>query len=276
MKNSKRNAGSRKIVRTAPSARELVRQMLRQELHTAMRGLVHDMFEQEVTALCGPRYVRNRDAEGSRAGGEQGAIYWDGRREPAPRAPGRHGPGQGRWAAGAAEQPAEADKRERRPVHRLVGEEGHGPVGPGDTRNREAEETRAGSGQGSISWDGRREPLRRPRVRDGQGEVRLESYDALRDYDLFRDEVQRLLIRGVSTRDFSELTEKLDEDLPLSKSSASRAFQRASQRDLDEINGRDLSGETYCCIMINGIEKAGSHVMVAMGLTTKGHKTTRG
>ena len=57
MKNSKRNAGSRKIVRTAPSARELVRQTLRQELHTAMRGLVHDMFEQEVTALCGPRYT---------------------------------------------------------------------------------------------------------------------------------------------------------------------------------------------------------------------------
>ncbi len=85
----------------------------------------------------------------------------------------------------------------------------------------------------------------------------MESYDALRDYDLFSDEVQQLLIRGISTRDFSELTQKLDEDLPLSKSSASRAFQRASQRDLDEINGRDLSGDTYCCIMIDGIEKAG-------------------
>ncbi len=181
MKNSKRNAASRKMPLASPSPRSLVRQMLRQQLHEAMRGLVHDMFEQEVTALCGPRYARNRDAEDARAGSEQGSIY----------------------------------------------------------------------------WDGRREPLRRPRVRDDQGEVRLESYDALRDYDLFSDEVQQLLIRGVSTRDFSELTEKLDEDLPLSKSSASRAFQRASQRDLDEINGRDLSGETYCCIMIDGIEKAG-------------------
>lgn len=200
MKNSKRNAGSRKTLLASPSPRSLVRQTLRQQLHEAMRGLVHDMFEQEVTALCGPRYARNRGAEDARAGSEQGSIY----------------------------------------------------------------------------WDGRREPLRRPRVRDGQGEVRLESYDALRDYDLFSDEVQQLLIRGVSTRDFSELTQKLDEDLPLSKSSASRAFQRASQRDLDEINGRDLSGDTYCCIMIDGIEKAGSHVIVAMGFTTRGHKKILG
>ena len=148
--------------------------------------------------------------------------------------------------------------------------------GPRYQRDREPEAARAGSEQGSIYWDGRRQPVRRPRVRAGKGEVHLESYDALRDYDLFSDEVQRLLIRGVSMRDFSELTEKLDEDLPLSKSSASRAFQRSSQRDLDELNGRDLSGETYCCIMIDGIEKAGSHAMVALGFTTKGRKKTLG
>ena len=148
--------------------------------------------------------------------------------------------------------------------------------GPRYQRGREAEAARAGGDKGSIYWDGRRQPVRRPRVRRSQGEVHLESYDALRDYDLFSDEVQRLLIRGVSTRDFSELTEKLDEDLPLSKSSASRAFQRSSQRDLDEINGRDLSGDTYCCIMIDGIEKAGSHVIVALGFSTKGCKKILG
>ena len=161
-----------------------------------MLGLVYDMFDQEVATLCGPRYQREREAEAARAGGEQGSIY----------------------------------------------------------------------------WNGRRQPVRRPRIRGGKGEVHLESYDALRDYDLFSDEVQQLLICGVSTRGFSELTEKLDEDLPLSKSSASRAFQRSSQRDLDELNGRDLSGDTYCCIMIDGIEKARSHVVVALGFTTKGRK----
>jgi transposase-like protein len=165
-----------------------------------MRGMIYDLFEQEVTALCGPRYERDRLAECARAGSEQGSVY----------------------------------------------------------------------------WDGRREPIRRPRVRNERGEVQLESYGALRDYDLFSDEVQQLLIRGVSTRDFTELTEKLDEDLPLTKSSASRAFQRSSQRDLDEINGRDLSGATYCSLMIDGVEKAGSHVVVALGFTIKGSKKILG
>ncbi|UCE62399.1 MAG: transposase, partial [Phycisphaerales bacterium] len=45
---------------------------------------------------------------------------------------------------------------------------------------------------------------------------------------------------------------------------------------MDELNGRDLSGETYCCIMIDGIEKARSHVMVALGFTTKGSKRILG
>lgn len=200
MKKCTSKAGSRKSQVVAGAPRELIRQTLRGQLHEAMVGLVYDMFDQEVEVLCGPRYERDREAEGARAGSEQGSIY----------------------------------------------------------------------------WEGRRQPVRRPRIRGGKGEVHVESYDALRDFDLFSDEVQRLLIRGVSTRDFSELTKKLDEDLPLSKSSASRAFQRSSQRDLDEINGRDLSGDTYCCVMIDGIEKAGSHVMVALGFTTKGRKTILG
>lgn len=201
MKKSTRESVSRNPgLAESRSPGAVIRDALRRQLHAAMRGLVHDLFEQEVTALCGPRYGRDRPAESVRAGSEQGSIY----------------------------------------------------------------------------WDGRREPIRRPRVRNEPNEVRLESYDALRDYDLFSDEVQRLLIRGVSTRDFSELTEKLDDDLPLSKSSVSRAFQRASQGDLDELNGRDLSGETYCCLMIDGVEKAGSHVVVALGFTTRGSKRILG
>jgi len=180
--------------------RELIRQVLRRRLQEAMRGLMYDLLEQEVQALCGPRYQRGRQAEGVRAGSETGSVY----------------------------------------------------------------------------WDGGRQPIRRPRVRNEGGEVTLETYQALRDYDLFSDEVQRLLIHGVSTRDYGGVVQKLEEDLPLSKSSASRAFVRASQRDLDELNGRDLSGQTYACLMIDGIEEAQTHVIVALGFTTGGSKRILG
>jgi len=178
------------------ASHSLIREALRQELHRATLRMVHELFQEEIAALCGPRHGRNRDAEAVRGGSEQG----------------------------------------------------------------------------SIRWDGKRVPVRRPRANDDDGEITLESYAALNDYDLFSEEVQQLLIRGISTRDFSEVTRKLDDGLPLSKSSASRAFIHASQKDLDQINSRDLAGDEYCVIMIDGIEKAGTHVIVVLGFTTKGRK----
>lgn len=178
----------------------LIREQLRQEIHTRTLQAAYAMFNDEITALCGPRHGRDRDAEAVRGGSEEG----------------------------------------------------------------------------SIRWEGKRLPVRRPRARDENGEVMLESYAALRDYDLFSDENQELLIRGISTRDFGEVTRKLDDDLPLSKSSASRSFIRASQKDLDLLNSRDLAGDEYCVIMIDGIQKAETHVITAMGFTTQGHKRILG
>ncbi len=193
-KSPKNQAGLRLVV--AEETNALIREALRQELQRTTLQMVHRLFQDEIAALCGPRYVRQRDA---------GAV-------------------------------------------------------------------RGGSEKGSILWEGKRMPVGRPRANDQDGEVLLESYAALNDYDLFSEEVQQLLIRGISTRDFSEVTRKLDDDLPLSKSSASRAFIHASQKDLDQINRRDLAGDEFCVIMIDGIEKAGTHVIVALGFTTKGHK----
>ena len=195
-KSTKNQAGFRLTVPGETHA--LVREALRQELHRTMLQMVHRLFQDEITALCGPRYARERDAQVVRGGSEKG----------------------------------------------------------------------------SILWEGKRMPVGRPRANDEDGEVQLESYAALHDYDLFSDEVQQLLIHGISTRDFSEVTRKLDDDLPLSKSSASRAFIRASQKDLDRINSRDLAGDEYCVIMIDGIEKAGTHVITALGFTTKGRAST--
>ncbi len=197
-KSTKNQAGFRLVAPGETHA--LVREALRQELHRTMLQMVHRLFQDEITALCGPRYARERDAQVVRGGSEKG----------------------------------------------------------------------------SILWEGKRMPVGRPRANDEDGEVQLESYEALNDYDLFSDEVQQLLIRGISTRDFSEVTRKLDDDLPLSKSSASRAFIRASQKDLDRINSRDLAGDEYCVIMIDGIEKAGTHVIVALGFTTQGRKHVLG
>ena len=64
------------------SSHNLIREVLRQELHCATLRLVHELFQEEITALCGPRHGRHRDAEGVRGGSEQGSIRWDGKRIP--------------------------------------------------------------------------------------------------------------------------------------------------------------------------------------------------
>jgi len=55
MKKSNRESRSRNAqVAENRSPRVLIREALRRLLKTVMHGLVHDIFEQVVTALCGP------------------------------------------------------------------------------------------------------------------------------------------------------------------------------------------------------------------------------
>ena len=99
---------------------------------------------------------------------------------------------------------------------------------------------RGGTERGSILLSGQRVRTRHPRVRREDGEIGLESYEALQEYDVLCEEVSKLLIRGISTRNYEGALQELEGGLGLSRSSVSRAFERSSRKDLDEINGRDL------------------------------------
>jgi putative transposase len=81
---------------------------------------------------------------------------------------------------------------------------------------------------------------------------------------------------GVSTRDYDGLLEEVFGSLGLKKSSVSKAFVRGSREALDLINGRDLTAETWMLIMIDGIEFAGSCVIVVLGITATGKKIILG
>ena len=81
-----------------------------------------------------------------------------------------------------------------------------------------------------------------------------------------------MVVHGISTRNYSTVVKSWEDDLKLSKSSVSRAFKRASQKDLDNINDRDLSTNEVFAIMVDGIEFSGTHIIVALGFTTSGKK----
>ena len=135
---------------------------------------------------------------------------------------------------------------------------------------------RGGSEEGSVYLAGQRMRVRRPRVRDGHGEAGLESYAALQEYDVLCREVTRLLIRGVSTRNYDGAIQEISGGLGLKRSSVSRAFQVTSRKDLDEVNGRDLSGYAWVACFLDGLEVAGVHVIVGLGITEDGRKILLG
>ena len=130
--------------------------------------------------------------------------------------------------------------------------------GPRYARKREAQLChRGGSEETSLILDGARYPARRPRVRGALGEVELPSLEKLRDQDLLDCQIQERMIRGVSTRNYDPVVSAYAKKLGVSKSSVSRAFVRASQKDLDALNHSSLEGHAFVALMIDGVEYAG-------------------
>lgn len=127
-----------------------------------------------------------------------------------------------------------------------------------------------------VLLEGQQVQVSRPRVRNGDGEEPLEAYSALQNYDLLTDDVKRLLIRGVSTRNYEDAIKEIDGGLGLKRTQVSKVFTKGSQKDLETINGRDLSKDQWASIFMDGIEFAGLLLIVALGVTYEGKKVILG
>lgn len=137
---------------------------------------------------------------------------------------------------------------------------------------------RGGSTETRIFLGGEPVILQRTRVRDQEAnlEYPLERVNALRSRDALDEDVQRLLTRGVSTRDYEDALTNLSEGLGLKRSAVSSAFRRASQKDLDALNGRSLEDWSFVAIFIDGITFKDHTCVAALGVTLDGKKRILG
>lgn len=126
---------------------------------------------------------------------------------------------------------------------------------------------RGGSEKTRLVIDGAKYQVRRPRVRGENGECELETLNRLHDKDLFDDRIADRMMNGVTTRNYDGVISAYANKLGVKKSSVSRAFKRASQEHLDEINHSKLDGYTFVAIVIDGIEFAGRTIVGALGVT---------
>ena len=163
-------------------------------------------------------------------------------------------------------------------ARQLVEDEVLSLVGEPWSRKGDSPLRRNGSTTSSIYLDGQPCLLPRGRVRDRKlgTEVPLQTVLALGSRDALDVDVKRLLVRGVSTRNYDEALGRLSEGLGLKRSAVSAAFVRASRKDLDELNGRSLGEWTFVAVFIDGAAFAEHAAVVALGITTSGEKRVLG
>ena len=164
-------------------------------------------------------------------------------------------------------------------VGRMLDEEVEQLAGPKNQRKsgEEGRRYRHGTNPGSVRLAGQRHPVRVPRVRDANGEVKLVSYAQLHGANGEVDEgLFRKVLLGISCRDYEAAAEAVPGAIGLSKSQVSREFKKASAAKLKAFQERDLSQYDVVALFLDGKTFANDTMVIALGVTMEGDKVFLG
>ena len=157
-------------------------------------------------------------------------------------------------------------------VQMLLEEEVEALAGPRYARSDSVAGTRHGSNPGTVVLDGQKVPIRVPRVRSEQAEIPLRSYPALHGTGEADEALLRRVLYGISCRNYETAARAIPGAIGLSSSSVSRGFVTASAAKLKEFQERDLSGEPYVALFLDGKSFADTLLVIALGVTADGRK----
>ena len=165
----------------------------------------------------------------------------------------------------------------------LMEEEVDDVVGAKGRWNPDRTAVRHGHEAGAVTLGGRRVEVERPRVRtvDGESEVPLSTYEHFADRDPLARVVLERMLAGVSTRRYQRTQEPVGEDVETrarstSKSAVSRTFVERTREALGELMSRQLADLRLAVMMLDGLERKGRMMIVALGITTQGVKVPLG
>jgi len=132
---------------------------------------------------------------------------------------------------------------------------------------------RAGSELGRAYYNGQSHSVRRPRVRergeDGrEQETHLKSYEASRSRKHLNEEIMKMVEGGMTLRGIERMGRE-----GCSASTAQKAWVEESAKSIVQLRERDLSKESFYCLMMDGVVLSrGMVVIVALGFCTDGRK----
>jgi transposase-like protein len=153
-------------------------------------------------------------------------------------------------------------------------------AGPKGQHSKDRLNHRWGTTNTELPFGGRRIGLERPRVRSKSGqEVTLASVARFQAEDPLPERVLNQIVLGVSTRGYAASLESAPAGVRsrgTSKSAASRHLVERMGAKLRDYLARSLADVKLLVLMLDGIEVAGNTVVVALGITEDGTKTTLG
>jgi putative transposase len=136
---------------------------------------------------------------------------------------------------------------------------------------------RWGSQQGVVTIAGRKVAIQKPRARLlAGGEAELESYRHLQNPEAMPDNALRLLLRGVSCRDYESSLETMAEGFGVKRASVSRHFVKATAKQMRDLAERRFDGTNFVAVFIDGTPCGGEMLIAALGVTEKGEKIVLG
>ncbi len=168
-------------------------------------------------------------------------------------------------------------------VHELMEFEVDEVVGPKGKHNAGRVAKRHGHEDGSMTLGGRRVAVRRPRMRtaDDERELPVDTYGYFADRDPLTRAVMDRMLAGVSTRRFARVGEPVGSEVEASSSSTGKTavsdmFIERTRTALSELMGRRLDDVRLAVMMLDGLEIAERTHVVALGISTEGHKIPLG
>jgi transposase-like protein len=157
-------------------------------------------------------------------------------------------------------------------VQMLLDEEVEALAGARYAREDGARGMRYGFNPGTVQLDGQKIAIRVPRVRSEQSELPLRSYQGLHGTGVVDDALLRRVFYGISCRNYESAARAIPGAIGLSSSTVSRGFVAASAVHLKEFQERDLKGERYVALFLDGKSFADTMLVIALGVTSDGTK----
>jgi putative transposase len=146
----------------------------------------------------------------------------------------------------------------------------------GNRYSRGGETDRWGKQAGSICLGKQQVAIERPRVRRGNKEVELETYKTFQDHELFDGQVFQEGLKRVTQRDYHKGLPAIAGAFGFTKSTVSRAWKRATKKQLEQLMGRDLKPLKLLAIFLDGKRFKQLGVIVALGVGENGKKHVLG